>query len=150
MFNIKNNDIYELPNNIDKFETIIFPFISKNKYGIISYVNQINISNKERSKCLVYIKHGNNELPSFIRKISKQLMYKLKLNVEPIIHSIHINEFTKQFRYNGNFVLFLIECFIKKINDDISGQSKILNEYITLENMMKSVKRYKEIYNNKQ
>ena len=97
----KNNDIYELPNNIDKFETIIFPFISKNKYGIISYVNEINISNKQRAECLVYIKHGKVECPTFMKKINKQLMNKLNLHTPPIICSIHIDDYIEDFKNNG-------------------------------------------------
>ena len=73
----KNNDVFQLPHNIENYETIVFPFISKNKYGIISYVNRIKISNGERSKCLIYIKHGKIECPSFLKRINKQLINEL-------------------------------------------------------------------------
>ena len=141
----KNNDLYQLPNNIDNYDTIMFPCISKNKFGIISYVNTIIISKGERSNCLVHIKHGKFECPSFMKRINKQLMNELKLDKEPIIHSIHINQFIEEFKFNGYFMLFMLECFINKRKEDASGQSKKLDEYITLENMLKSFKKYKEI-----
>jgi hypothetical protein len=141
----KNNDIFKLPDNIKQYETIIFPFISKNKYGIISYVNKIILSNKEKTECLVYIKHGKTECPSFMRKINKQLIDKLNLDYEPIINSIHVNEYIEDFKFNGYFMLYLLECFINKRNDDVSKQLKDFNEYITFENMIKSFKKYKEI-----
>ena len=45
-------------------------------------------------------------------------------------------------------MLYMIECFINKRRDDISGQTKDLIEYITLEKMMESFKKYKEILSN--
>ena len=141
----KNNGLCQLPNNIDCYETIIFPFISKNKYGIISYVNKINISKKEKSNCLIFIKYGKIKYPSFMKKINKQLKNKLNLNNEPLISSIHIDESIESFKNNGYFILYLIECFIKKRNDDISGKSKKFNDYITLETMMESFKKYSKI-----
>ena len=80
-----------------------------------------------------------------MRNINKQLINELKLEEEPKICSIHIEEYIEEFKNNGYFMLFLIECFIKKRNDDILGQSKNLNEYITIEKMLKSFKKYKEI-----
>ena len=116
-----------------------------NEWWIISYVNEIIISNKERSNCLVFIKHGKVEYPSFMKKISKQLKNELNLDNEPIIYSIHINESIENFQYNGYFILYLIECFIKKRNDDISGKSKRFNDYITLDSMIESFKKYLKI-----
>ncbi|EDR29444.1 hypothetical protein EDI_014440 [Entamoeba dispar SAW760] len=60
----KNNNIYQLQYNIKEIETIIFPFSSKNKYGLIAYVNKINIIGKE---CVVHIKYGNDKYPVFMR-----------------------------------------------------------------------------------
>ena len=141
----KNNDVFQLPHNIENYETIVFPFISKNKYGIISYVNRIKISNGERSKCLIYIKHGKIECPSFMKRINKQLINELKLDKEPIIHSIHIDKYIEEFKFNGYFMLFILQCFIMKRKDDISRQSKKLDEYIVLDNMIESFKKYNEI-----
>ena len=123
----------------------IFPYISKTKYGMLSYVNKINTSKGERSKCLVYLKHGKIEYPSFMKRISKQLKDELNLDNEPIIHSIHIKESIESFKYNGYFILYLIECFIQKRNDDISGKSKRFNDYITLDSMIESFKKYLKI-----
>ncbi|EDR27255.1 hypothetical protein EDI_306620 [Entamoeba dispar SAW760] len=62
---ISQNEIYinEI-HEYDKIETIIFPFSSKNKYGLIVYVNKINIIRKE---CVVHIKYGNDKYPLFMR-----------------------------------------------------------------------------------
>ncbi|GAB1222110.1 hypothetical protein ENUP19_0093G0031 [Entamoeba nuttalli] len=145
----KNNNIYQLPHNINEIQTIIFPFSSKNKYGFIAYVNRINITGKERKECVVHIKYGNVKYPEFMRGMNKQLMNVLELPNEPIIYSIKINECIGQIKHNGYITLFLIESFInKRKEDDITGRSKNLREYISIEKMIESFKRYKKIKSN--
>ena len=111
----KNNNIYQLPYNIKEIETIIFPFSSKNKYGLIVYVNKINI---ERKECVVHIKYGNVKYPVFMRGMNKQIMKVLKLTNEPIIYSIKIDECIGQLKHNGYITLFLIESFLMKRKED--------------------------------
>ena len=72
-------------------------------------------------------------------------MNELELDKEPIIYSIHVDQYIDDFKFNGYFMLFLLECFIKKRKEDTSGQSKKLYEFITLENMLKSFRKYNEI-----
>ena len=87
------------------------------------------------------------ESPNFMTGISKQIKYILKIDKEPVLYSTHINEYVQYFKYNGYLILFLIECFIKKRNDDLKGETKKLREYISLENMIESFERYKKIQN---
>ena len=67
------------------------------------------------------------------------------MDKEPIIHSIHIDKYIEEFKFNGYFMLFILQCFIMKRKDDISRQSKKLDEYIVLDNMIESFKKYNEI-----
>ncbi|EDR28521.1 hypothetical protein EDI_194320 [Entamoeba dispar SAW760] len=145
----KNNNIYKLPHNIKEKETIIFPFLSKNKYGIIAYVKRINIAGNEREECMVRIKYGNVKYPAFMRGMNRQIMKVLELTNEPIIYSIKIDECIEQLKQNGYITLFLMESFIKKRKDDeITGKPKKLREYISIEKMIESFKNYKEINSN--
>ena len=137
-----------IPDNVKGIETIIFPFKSNKKYGILSYVNKMKLMNKHRNKCLIHLKHDNSNYPSFMKGIRKTLKEKFKLREEPLIRSIQLKKCIKPYKHNGYLTLFLLESFMKTRNcDDSEEQQKKLNEYLTDQNMIKSFKRYKRIIN---
>ena len=127
-------------------ETIIFPFKSNKSYGIVAYVNKMKVLNKRINKCLIHLKYGNSNYPSFMKGIRKTMKERFKLKNEPLIHSLQIKQCVKRYKYNGYFTLFLLETFMKiRNNYDSKDQQKKLYEYLTDQNMIKSFKRYKEI-----
>ena len=144
----ENGKLCNIPDNITGIETIIFPFKSNKKYGILSYVNKMKLINKQINKCLIHLKHDNSNFPSFMKGIRKTLKERYKLKEEPLIRSIQLKKFVKPFKHNGYFTLFLLESFIKTRNcDNSKDQQKKLIEYLTDKNMIKSFRRYKRIIN---
>ena len=141
----KYKNLPQLQQDTKEMQLVIFPFMSKNKYGLIAFVDRINISGKERKKCMVHVDDGKTSYPTFMKEIHKELTKIFELPEEPIIHTIHINKYGDFFKHNGYFNLFLIECMMKKRVEDSTGQSKLLSEYITPESMLESFKKYKEI-----
>ena len=58
-------------------------------------------------------------------------MKVLNLKKEPVIHCIHIKEYVEIIKRNGCYILYLIECFMKKKNDDRkAAEPKNLQEYV--------------------
>ena len=145
-----NKNPCNLPDNIKEKETktIIFPFKSNKKYGIVAYVNKMKLMNKQRNKCLVHLKFDNSNYPSFMKGIRKTLKERFKLRDEPLIRSIQLKKCVRPFKSNGYSTLFLLESFIKaRKNDNSKDQQKKLIEYLTDQNMIKSFRKYKRIIN---
>ena len=145
-----NKNICNLPDNLKETETktIIFPFKSNTKYGIVAYVNKMKILNKRINKCLVQLKYEKSNYPSFLKGIRKTLKERFKLKNEPFIHSLQLKKCVKRYKYNGYFTLFLLESFIKtRKSINSKDQQKKLIEYLTDQNMIKSFRKYKRIIN---
>ena len=137
-----------IPNDVKGIETIIFPYKSNKKYGILAYVNKMKLIKKQGTKCLIHLKHDDSNYPYFMKGIRKTLKERFKLRDEPLIRSIQLKKCVKPYKYNGYTTLFLLETFIKTRNSDHSkNQQKQLIKYLTNQNMIKSFKRYKEIIN---
>ena len=142
----RNHEVCQIPQSVEGIDTIIFPYYSKGKYGVVAYVNKIRIKKKERRECVVHIKYGEGNYPSYMREVNKQLMKVLKLKKEPVIHCIHINEYVEIIKRNGYYIVYLIECFMKKRDDDRKGvEPKKLEEYVRLESMIEKFRKYKEM-----
>ena len=142
----RNNKEIEIPKELKGIETIIFPYIRKLKYGLIVYVEKIILNNKERKNCLVHIKDRDIEYPCFMKKLNKKLKQILNLNNDPMIYSINLKEHMKQFKYNGYNILYLIEEFIKKRDDDEKTRNpKNLVECISKKRMKENFNKYEGI-----
>ena len=137
-----------IPDNVKGIETIIFPFKSNKKYGIVAYINKMKLLNKQRNKCIIHLKHDHSNYPSFMKGIRKTLKERFKLREEPLIRSIQLKKCVRRYNHNGYLNLFLLETFMNIRNGDNSkDQQKKLIECLTDENMIKSFRRYKRIIN---
>ena len=143
----RNNKEIEIPKELKGNETIIFPYKRKLKYGLIVYVDKIIINNKERNNCLVHIKDRDIEYPCFMKNsINKKLKQILNLNNDLMIYSINLKEHMKQFKNNGYNILYLIEEFIKKRDDDKKTRNpKNLVEYINKKRMKENFNKYEKL-----
>ena len=137
-----------IPDNIKGIETIVFPFKSNKKYGIVAYINKMKLMNKQLNKCLIHLKHDNSNYPNFMKGLRKTLKERYNLREEPLIRSIQLKKCVKPFKNNGYFTLFLLETFMKiRKSDNSKDQQKKLIEYLNDQNMFKSFRRYKRIIN---
>ena len=46
----RNHEVCQIPQSVEGIDTIIFPYYSKGKYGVVAYVNKTTIKKKERKR----------------------------------------------------------------------------------------------------